>query len=56
MSDPHQIITIIATAIHDCQKEIAKESVLDPEEAKHMAKCICEALAAAGLQVVEKTA
>ena len=33
MTDPHQIITIIAAAIHDCQKEIAEESVLEPEQA-----------------------
>ena len=54
MSDPHQIITIIAAAIHDCQKGIAEERILDPEQAEHMAKCICEALGAAGLQVVAK--
>ena len=54
MSDPHQVLTIISTAIHDCQKGIAEEGMLDPEQAKHMAKCICEALGAAGLQLVEK--
>ena len=54
MSDHHQIITIIATAIHDCQKETADGSSLDPEQAKHMAKRICEALTTAGLHVIEK--
>jgi len=40
-------MTIIATAIHDC----AKEKLPNPEEAKQIAKCILEALSAAGLQV-----
>ena len=51
MDDPHQVMTIIATAICDARKA-ADGKPLDPEEAKQIAKCICEALADAGLQIV----
>jgi hypothetical protein len=52
MADPHQVNTIIATAICDCWND-------DPhpfnfETAKHMAKCILAALENAGLEVVRK--
>lgn len=51
LADPHQVMTIIATAISDCRK--AREGTpSDPEEAKQIAKCICEALSDAGLQIV----
>jgi hypothetical protein len=47
LADPHQVMTIIATAIHDC----AKEQIPNPEEAKQIAKCILEALYDAGLRI-----
>ena len=46
MADPHQVMTIIATAIHNGSKQV------DPEQAKQIAKSICEALADAGLEIV----
>ena len=51
MTDEHQIHAIIATAIGDCQKEHPDRQV-DPEEAKHTAKCIIAALRSAGLEIV----
>jgi hypothetical protein len=51
MDDPHQVMTIIATAICDARNASVGKSV-DPEEAKQIAKCICEALSDAGFQVV----
>jgi hypothetical protein len=51
MDDPHQVMTIIATAICDAHKAADGEQ-LDPEEAKQIAKCICEALSDAGLQIM----
>jgi hypothetical protein len=48
LADPHQVLSIIATAIHGC----AKEKLSDPEEAKQIAKCVLEALSDAGLQIV----
>jgi hypothetical protein len=47
LADPHQVITIIATAIHDC----AKDKLASSEEAKQIAKCVVEALSAAGLRI-----
>jgi hypothetical protein len=49
MTDPHQVNTIIASAIHDCQKD--DPHPVGPEAAKHMAKCIVAALEEAGLVV-----
>jgi hypothetical protein len=51
MDDPHQVMTIIATAISDA-RNATDGRPLDPEEAKQIAKCICEALSDAGLQIV----
>jgi hypothetical protein len=51
MSDPHQVSSIIATAIYDARKE-HPNGAMDPEEAKHVAKCIIEALSDAGLRIV----
>ena len=48
--DPHQVNALIATAICDCRKD-QPEQAISPEEAKHMAKCILEALSDAGLQI-----
>jgi len=51
MADPHQVMSIIATAICDAHKD-HPDYRMDPEEAKHIAKCIVEALTDAGLQIV----
>jgi hypothetical protein len=51
LADPHQVISVIATAICDCRKD-RSEQALDPEEAKQIAKCIVTALADAGLKIV----
>jgi hypothetical protein len=50
MADPHQVISIMATAICDARKD--PDHRMDPEEAKQIAKCIVEALSDAGLQIV----
>jgi hypothetical protein len=52
MTDPHQIYSIISTAIVSCKREI--EDDIDVEKAKHMAKCIVTALTDAGLDIVLK--
>jgi hypothetical protein len=51
LADPHQVNTIIATAICDCRKD-RPDSGVNPEEAKQIAKCIVKALSEAGLQIV----
>jgi hypothetical protein len=43
MSDQHQVISIIATAIGDARKD-HPDGGIDPEQAKQVAKCIIEAL------------
>lgn len=50
MDDPHQLNSIIATAICDCRKDHPDR--MDPEEAKQIAKSIIEALTDAGLEIV----
>ena len=50
MADPHQVISVMATAICDARKD--PDHRMDPEEAKQIAKCIVEALTGAGLQIV----
>jgi hypothetical protein len=50
LDDPHQVIALIATAIRDWRKE-QSDQALSPEEAKHLAKCIVQALSDAGLQI-----
>jgi hypothetical protein len=52
MTDQHQVNSIIATAICDARKNDPSEHRMDPEEAKQLAKCILDALADAGLQIV----
>ena len=51
MIDQHQVNSIIATAIGDARKN-HPEGRMDPEEPKQIAKCIVEALADAGLEIV----
>jgi hypothetical protein len=51
MSDQHQVNSIIATAIYDARKD-HPEGRIDAEDAKHVAKCIVEALSDAGLRIV----
>jgi hypothetical protein len=50
MVDPHQLNSIIATAICDACK-VHPDRRMDPEEAKQISKCILEALADAGLEI-----
>jgi hypothetical protein len=45
MADPHQVISIMATAIFDVGKNHPDDR-MDPEKAKQIAKCIVEALPA----------
>jgi hypothetical protein len=49
MTDPHQMNTIIASALLDCFKQ--RKDRIDPEEAKLIAKCIVLALNEAGFQI-----
>jgi hypothetical protein len=51
LADPHQVNSIIATAICDCRKDRPDDQI-DPEEAKQIAKCIVEALSNAGLRIM----
>jgi uncharacterized protein (DUF849 family) len=51
MVDQHQVNSMIATAICDARKN-HPDGPMDPEEAKQIAKCIIEALADAGLEIV----
>jgi hypothetical protein len=53
MTDPHQVNSIISSAILNCNVEAGDESV-DVEKAKHMAKCIVAALTDAGFDIVLK--
>ena len=50
MDDEHQINSIIATAIGDCNPE-DQDQKISPEHAKQMAKCIITALRDAGLEI-----
>ena len=50
MDDPHQVNSIIATAICESSGE-QPEHKIAPEHAKQMAKCIVTALADAGLEI-----
>lgn len=59
MADPHQVLTIIAAAIHDGEAECVPADSrleLNPEQSKHIAKTIVAALAEAGLQICPKPA
>jgi hypothetical protein len=50
MDDPHQVNSIIATAIRECSVEHPGPKIA-PEQAKQMAKCIIAALSDAGLEI-----
>jgi hypothetical protein len=50
LADPHQVNSIISAAICDCRKD-HPDGRMDPQEAKQIAKCIMEALSAAGLEI-----
>ena len=51
MADQHQVNIIMATAICDCLKDNPDRRI-DPEEAKHIAKCIVAALTEAGIAII----
>lgn len=51
MADQHQVNAMMAAAICDCLKDDPDRRI-DPEQAKHMAKCIVAALTEAGLAIV----
>jgi len=51
MADPHQVNSLIASAICDCRKHHIAGAI-DAEEAKIMAKCILQQLSDAGFVVV----
>jgi hypothetical protein len=50
MADPHQVNSIIATAICNARRDHPDQR-MDPEEAKQIAKCIVEELTAAGFEI-----
>jgi hypothetical protein len=52
VTDPHQVNSIISTAILSCKLE--NDDDMDVEKAKHMAKCVLAALTDAGLEIVLK--
>jgi hypothetical protein len=54
LADPHQAISIIATALCDARKN-RPDHAMSPEEAKQTAKCIVEALSDAGLRIAPAT-
>jgi hypothetical protein len=53
MTDPHQVNSIISSAIVSCKVDAADDDV-DVEKAKHMAKCVVTALTDAGFEIVLK--
>ena len=56
MSDLHQVNSIIATAIVNCEFDATEnENKIGVEKAKHMAKRIITALTDAGLEIVPTT-
>lgn len=58
MTDQHQTIALIGTAIRDVLSNISPPDqtdadwIKDPELSKHAAKCVVQALTDAGLQIV----
>jgi hypothetical protein len=50
LTDPHQVNSLIASAICDCRNHHSG-TVIAPEEAKTMAKCIIQQLSDAGFIV-----
>jgi hypothetical protein len=51
LADPHQVNSLIASAICECRKHDS-QSQIGPEEAKTMAKCILQNLSDAGFEIV----
>ena len=51
--DPHQVNTIIASAICDCRKN-HPEGEIAGEEAKQIAKCVVEHLLNAGFAIIHQ--
>ena len=54
MADPHQVNSLIASAICECRKHHTAGAI-DAEEAKIVAKCIIQQLSDAGFMVVPDT-
>jgi hypothetical protein len=53
LTDQHQHIALIATAISEAMTNCNAEAPrLEPEQSKQLAKCVVEALADAGLQII----
>ena len=50
MTDPHQVISLMATTICDALRD-QPDHRIDPEQAKQIAKSIVEVLSNAGLQI-----
>jgi hypothetical protein len=53
LADPHQVNTIIASAICDCRKNHPNGEIAG-EESKQIAKCIVEHLSNAGFAIVHQ--
>ena len=53
MADPHQVNTIIASAIYDCRKT-HPDGEIAGEEAKQIAKCVVEHLSNAGFAIIHR--
>jgi hypothetical protein len=53
LADPHQVNTIIASAICDCRKD-HPDGEIAGEEAKQIAKCVVEHLANAGFTIAHR--
>lgn len=51
MADPHQVHSLIASAISECSKDNSA-GMVHSEEAKIMAKCVVDRLGDAGFQIV----
>ena len=58
MADPHQVLVIISQAISDagaeCTPADGPSTPMNPEQAKHVAKCVVVALAEAGFEIAPK--
>jgi hypothetical protein len=53
LTDRHQQIALIATAISEAMTNCSAQApLLEPEQGKQLAKCVVEALADAGLQII----
>jgi cytidine deaminase len=54
MTDPHQVHSLIASAISECSKH-SSAGAIHAEEAKILTKCVVEQLGDAGFQIVAPT-